>query len=405
MKRGLTFSVLLAVAACCVALPLWAAIGDFTLLHEYAGGAGDGSTSYDQGVVVDGATIYGAALQGGANNAGVIFKENTDGTGYALLHQFDGAAGGWLPSCITVSGTVVYGTTKLGGANNEGTIFKMNTDGSAFAVIHDFGGAADGRRPHYGSPAIAGTVLYGVTLYGGTADRGTVWKINTDGTGYQKLYDFLGGAGNVAYPWEHPTVSGGVIYGMSSNGGPADMGTVWKMNTDGTGFALVYSFPGPNAVPYGTVKISSTTLYGHTSWGGINGLGSIFKVNTDGSGYAILHDFAGGPGDGRVPSGSPVISGDRLYGMTALGGTNDRGIVYSIKMDGTGYQVLRNFAGGGNDGGIPYGGSPAVANGVLYGQTVQGGDSDIGVVFKLQVANPPPPPPPVPQCFIGSLFN
>ena len=72
-------------------------------------------------------------------------------------------------------------------------------------------------------------------------------------------------------------------------------GTVFKVNTDGTGFALVRSFAGPPAdggTPYGSLVVSGSTLYGMTWQGGASGRGTVFKVNTDGTGFALVRSFA-----------------------------------------------------------------------------------------------------------------
>ena len=42
-------------------------------------------------------------------------------------------------------------------------------------------------------------------------------------------------------------------------------------------------------------------LYGTTLGGGSNSAGTVFKVNTDGSGYATLHTFLTNGVDGESP--------------------------------------------------------------------------------------------------------
>jgi len=87
----------------------------------------------------------------------------------------------------------LYGTTSSGEGSLAGTVFKVRPDGSGFSVLKCFSGAAwpaylDGMFPH------SGLVLNGGTLYGTTASGGlgcgTVFKVNTDGTGYIVLKNF-----------------------------------------------------------------------------------------------------------------------------------------------------------------------------------------------------------------------
>ncbi len=54
-----------------------------------------------------------------------------------------------------------------------------------------------------------------------------------------------------------------------------------------------------------------------TSGGGLYNLGAIFKINSDGSGFEKLFDFDGKT-SGSHPYGSLILAGDSLYGMTVL---------------------------------------------------------------------------------------
>src|SRR6185503_1270329 len=42
----------------------------------------------DADLILSGNTIYGTAYGGGHANAGTVFKVNTDGTGFTILHKF-----------------------------------------------------------------------------------------------------------------------------------------------------------------------------------------------------------------------------------------------------------------------------------------------------------------------------
>ncbi|MGH7969236.1 MAG: hypothetical protein ACREIC_10975, partial [Limisphaerales bacterium] len=54
------------------------------------------------------------------------------------------------------------------------------------------------------------------------------------------------------------------------------------------------------------------TLYGTAEVGGSSAEGTIFAINTDGTGFTNLHTFA--TGDGANPIGNLVLSGNTLYG-------------------------------------------------------------------------------------------
>ena len=76
-------------------------------------------------------------------------------------------------------------------------------------------------------------------------------------------------------------------------------GTIFKIRTDGNGYAVLKSFPNSGedgVILYAGLTLSGTTLYGVTSSGGdLNGDGTVFKLNTDGTGFTVLTDYLGGP--------------------------------------------------------------------------------------------------------------
>lgn len=95
-------------------------------------------------------------------------------------------------------------------------------------------------------------------------------------------------------------------------------------------YTILHNFgadSGDGREPWGSLIVSGSTLYGMTTYGGIYGQGTLFKMNTDGSGYTILHNF-GDSGDGYNPLGGPILSGSTLYGMTASGGSNGGGVLF-----------------------------------------------------------------------------
>jgi uncharacterized repeat protein (TIGR03803 family) len=79
----------------------------------------------------------------------------------------------------------------------------------------------------------------------------------------------------------------------------------------------------------------------------------------------LLHEFAGGTADGYFPRESLVLSGSTLYGMTYRGGAYDRGTIFKIQVNGTGYTLLHEFAGGNADGAYPMG-SLIISGSTLY---------------------------------------
>src|SRR5205814_1459231 len=88
-----------------------------------------------------------------------------------------------------------------GGDSGSGTVFKLNSDGTGFANLHNFSALdptyytnSDGVHP-FSTLVLSGNRLYGTANEGGNAGightgSGTVFAVNTDGTGFTNLYSF-----------------------------------------------------------------------------------------------------------------------------------------------------------------------------------------------------------------------
>src|SRR2546422_929481 len=108
---------------------------------------------------------------------------------FTTLHSFTGSDGAAPFAGLILSGTTLYGTANTGGSSGAGTVFAINTDGTGFTNLHSFTGGSDGATP-YGGLVLSGNTLYGTATYGGSSGNGTVFKVNTDGSGFTNLYSF-----------------------------------------------------------------------------------------------------------------------------------------------------------------------------------------------------------------------
>lgn len=180
---------------------------------------------------------------------------------------------------MVVSGTNLFGTTEFGGGTSfsgNGTIFRVNTDGSGFTNLYKFDDYAV--NPHAGL-VLSGNTLYGTTILGspGNAPYGSVFKINTDGSGFTNFYamDYTVGAGS---PTDGLAISGNKIYGTEL-GFAAFGGTVFQINTDGSGYTNLTSFN--NQGDPGTltgVALVGGNLYCTASSGGTFNDGTVFAL-------------------------------------------------------------------------------------------------------------------------------
>ena len=91
---------------------------------------------------------------------------------------------------------------------------------------------------------------------------------------------------------------------------------------------MLHSFTGgaDGASPLGGLTLSGSTLYGSTEAGGANGEGNVFSINTDGTGYSVLYSFD----RDRRSIGDLVLSGSMLYGVTQTRGAYNNGVVFGV---------------------------------------------------------------------------
>jgi uncharacterized repeat protein (TIGR03803 family) len=363
---------------------------NYRVLHDFAAGADDAIVP-SGALIQQGSTLYGMTEGGGSSNHGTIFQVGTDGAGFRLLHSFDGANGSHPCGSPIRIGATLFGMTFEGGDADRGTIFMVNADGTGFRLLHSFSeGGSDGYRP-IGSLIQSGTILYGNTHLGGPNDNGVIFRISTDGTDYQVLHNFGASTGSDEQrPIDSLLLSGSVLYAATAAGGRNNLGAVLAIRTDGTGLRTLNSFGdggSDGSVPEGGLTLLGATLYGMTTSGGSSGLGTVYRVNTDGTGFQVMHSFTGGTDDGaqlplRPQLGSLVGSAAALYGMTYGGGTSDNGVVFQISTDGSGFRLLHRFTG--TDGAKP---SRALllSGSTLYGMTSQGGHQNLGGIFAVDI--------------------
>ena len=344
----------------------------YTVLHTFTNTAPDGYQPLGS-VVLSGAALYGTTYYGGSASGtsgnGIVFAVNVDGSGYQTLHSFATTTNGYKPyGTVTVSGSILYGMTYYSSGTGVGSVYSLNTDGSSYTNLHTFaGGASDGSRPLGGTLTLSSGTLYGTTVHGGTgssigtANDGVVFAINTDGSGYTNLVNFTGGTTNGANPYGSLTLVGTTLYGTTRIGGTANLGTIFSVNTDGTGYNTLFNFTGGTtngANPNGALTLAGSFLVGTTKAGGSANDGIVFKINLDGSGFSILHTFTGP--DGANPDGDLTFTNNTLYGWTSAGGASGKGTVFALAVGGYAFEGL----------GITNVLTGSVANGGLFWGTV-----------------------------------
>jgi uncharacterized repeat protein (TIGR03803 family) len=323
------------------------------------------------------------------------------------LHSFDSTDGAnpYAGLVQAIDGNF-YGLTHSGGATtaNDGTFFKI-TPGGTLTSLYSFcalSNCTDGSLPYdwAGLIQVNGS-LYGTTGYGGTDNRGTVFKITTKGK-LTTLYNFCSEASckDGAEPYAG-LVEGtdGNLYGTTTSGGANGYGAIIRITTNGT-LTTLYSFCPKSgctdgAFPgAGLIQATDGNFYGTTQSGGANnnsacsveGCGTVFKITSSGA-LTTLHSFCSQSGctDGQGPTAGLMQGTDgNLYGTTYAGGDNGNGTVFKITTAGK-WTLLHTFCPqtGCADGQGPNAGLIQATDGNFYGATVSGGTLGAGTIFKI----------------------
>jgi hypothetical protein len=226
------------------------------------------------GVVAKNGSLFGTTWSAGdiycsVFGCGVVYRLTPPATGSGwtetVIHSFTGPPDGEFPqAALTVAPDgVLYGTTMFGGSGactgdggvfqGCGTVFKLTppaAEGGSWteSVIHSFSGTnGDGANPAASLVVGKDGVLYGTTQTGGSdmapcptsyvtsGGCGTVFVLTpptASGEPWKEhvLHAFSNQNGDGAYPTASLALSaGGVLFGTTSAGGTAGMGTVFAI--------------------------------------------------------------------------------------------------------------------------------------------------------------------------------
>ncbi len=290
----------------------------------------------------------------------------------------------------------VWGRTESGGLLDKGTIFKYDTFREQFVTVADFTGVDGpygGKAPWSELVADAQGWLWGTTAEGGRWGVGMIYKFSPATREIVKVVDFTGtsgaapGSGNWAGMHRR---ADGLLWGVSVEGGTADLGTMWKVEPVTGAFTPVLEFTGtvgqfPGARPIGgLISDAFGDLWGTTFIGGSNDQGTVFRYRPSSGEYTTVVNFSGTTGTrpGAQPEARLFDDGKGfLWGTTRRGGTSGAGTVFKINVETQQFSTVAS-AGGWT---FPTAALVADASGDLWGTFygVDGSSSQRGGVFKV----------------------
>jgi len=351
-------------------------------------------------------SFYGTTSNGGAQEAGTVFRISRDGelkTLYNFCQDQHCSSGEYPKAALVQAGDGdFYGTASAGGVpyNNvsNGTVFKITPNGQ-FTLLHTFcslnGGCPDGALPLAPLVQAGNGDFYGTTSGGGSYDGytcngdlgcGTVFKMTPRGV-LTTLHEFCV---DTSCPDGHTPYDGllqgsdGVFYGTTLYGGVNNSGTVFEITPDEqlttvSSFAGCYSTTCANGAgpESGLTEAANGGLYGATTEGGPFGAGIVFKM-TAGERTTVAAPAAGAPLSALVEGTDGNLygsSGDTLIRITPEGAVT------------TLYTFCTQT--GCPDGAVPEGSLIQATDGAFYGATFQGGVNNYGTIFRLSVGLDP----------------
>jgi uncharacterized repeat protein (TIGR03803 family) len=381
----------------------------FQVLHDFGVAAGDGNLPSSPLLKDSAGNLYGTTGFGGAHNWGTVFRLSPTSTGSfteTILYSFKGgSADGAYPQGTLVRDSVgnLYGVTQNGGITGTGcgvttpnpgcgVVFRLHpttTGGWAETVLHRFTGT-DGGTSFAGLVQDSKGNFYGATSVGGSAGRGTVFKLSHTSTGWKEivLHSFTGGADG-AEPMMFQTaltLDGlGNIYGSAYSGGSSTVnaGVIFELIPQTSGAwteKILHTFQSgaDGSEPLtGVILDKSGNVYGTTLKGGTQlGSGVVFKL-TAANGYTktVLHNFNALTDPARSNAHGVFFDANgNLFGTTEYA-------LYELTPAPTDWTetLLWDF-----DGEVPvYAPAMMDAQGHIWGTTLVGGLANGGIAWEF----------------------
>lgn len=331
--------------------------------------------------------FWGLTPTGGANNKGTLFRVNSDGGAFVTVYHFDDLSGygpeGTL--CLASNGKL-YGTTNSGGAGSiaAGTLFSYDPQAEVFNKLVDFD-LSNGGFGWGGPVAHPNGYIYGAT-YGGGNGGGSIYRVDPATDTYTIQYGLTQSTDGGGITSQLTLASDGKFYGACAYGGTFNAGTLFRFDPATSTFTKLHDLAdgAGGSTPYGSLcDAGNGRFYGTTFEGGNADKGVLFKYVPATNTFTILQHFDGS--NGQQPWNAPVVAGpDLLFGVTASGGTNGNGVIYSVVPSTDAVQTRYIFPP--LVGGALMGNLLAGDDGLLYGLASFGGTNFQGLFYRFDPA-------------------
>ena len=303
-------------------------------------------------------SFFAVTIYGGPSGRGVLLHLGPDDLQPTRIHAFNTVGGsGTIPVGGLALGndSFLYGTTKFDGPDKGysfGTIFRIQTNGTGYMTLHQFGSITnDGTLPVGPLTVLPDGHVFGVTTQGGAGGSGILYRMNGDGSDYQIVHSFGSDSNDGKSPLAGLVLgSDGAVYGTTSDGGTHGGGTVFRIGSTGMDYSIISHLPGSGGLnggpASGLLSLPDGTLLSTSRTGATNG-GYVFALHTDGSDFRILHEYPPYPygTTGHSPASTLVQSPDgTVYGITSATEFTDSISIFSLTGPNLEYKEMVNLA-------------------------------------------------------------
>lgn len=314
--------------------------------------------------------IYGALGENSFGVDSVVWRIQKDGTGWQVLQRLSQNGRG-TNGVVEAPDGFLYGCDPIGGAAGE--MFQLARDGSSFNIVHSFP-STEGfpLTPIAIAPdqtlSAANPKFYGLTDKDGTAGRGTLFRMDSNGSHFVVLRDF--GSGTVTEQGANPKSicagAGGAFFGIVRQQGGGGAGIFRFMPSSGN-FAWLHTFDSSMLADYGTILSGSDGLL----YGAIDTIGTrierVFRLDTNGGNFAIIRTLTTSTSSGIGTTALTEGPDGFLYGATTRNGSSTVPLLFRLSRDGSIFTSLHDITAGTNPALNPPFGLLATTNGLLYG--------------------------------------
>ncbi|HSH08887.1 MAG TPA: choice-of-anchor tandem repeat GloVer-containing protein, partial [Oceanipulchritudo sp.] len=239
---------------------------------------------------------------------GTLYRFSLPDGPYEISHSFTPETGRHPTGQLVQVGDWLYGTASdffQHDGGYHGSLYRLHRIDGTFELLHQFNGASEGGHPYDDLYHDGADKLYGTTFgqVANPSSKGTIFVYSISNDTLTVLHDFSASPGTGSKPNGALIAdqSGNYLYGLShgSNAEGGDIGTLYRIKPDGTGFTLLHRFASGLAgnTPMRSLVRTQGRFFGVTAFGGL----TVDTANPEtGGGFIFQYTPVDAPSDARV---------------------------------------------------------------------------------------------------------